>query len=341
MKLVSFTVPCYNSQEYMSKCVDSLLVGGDDVEIIIVNDGSKDATLQIAQAYAIQFPNIVKVIDKPNGGHGSGVNAGLKAATGLYFKVVDSDDWLDTDALKTLIATVKAHLAADELPDLYITNFVYDRLADNEQYVSAYGKKMPQGEIIGWEKIKRFRFSHMLLMHSLMYKRDKLLESNTVLPEHTFYVDNLFAYKPLPYMQTICYLNVDLYHYYIGRADQSITLANSFARYKQQILVMRELVDSYSWQEIKAMPTGLKKYMWHALEAIMIVTLFFTCGDYSEERKRDLKELWCYIKSHDRQLYRKLRHFSYSTPTNLLPWRVRGWVLKKGHAIMCKRVKLG
>lgn len=92
MKIISFTVPCYNSQEYMRNCVDSLLVGGEDVEIVIVNDGSSDRTIDIAREYEAEYPTIVKVIDKPNGGHGSGVNAGLKIATGLYYKVVDSDD---------------------------------------------------------------------------------------------------------------------------------------------------------------------------------------------------------------------------------------------------------
>ena len=71
MKIISFTVPCYNSQAYMRKCVDSLLVGGDDVEIIIVNDGSKDDTIKIANEYAERYPDIVKVVDKENGGHGS------------------------------------------------------------------------------------------------------------------------------------------------------------------------------------------------------------------------------------------------------------------------------
>ena len=103
MKLISFVVPCYNSQAYMKKCVDSLLVAGEDAEIIIVNDGSTDITLKIAKTYRANFPSIVRVIDKPNGGHGSGVNAGLKVAEGLYFKVVDSDDWLDKAALLKLI----------------------------------------------------------------------------------------------------------------------------------------------------------------------------------------------------------------------------------------------
>ena len=341
MKLISFTVPCYNSQEYMCKCVDSILVGGDDVEIIIVNDGSKDNTLQIAQKYAQKYPHIVKVIDKENGGHGSGVNAGLKVATGLYFKVVDSDDWLDGEALTTLIGTIKSHLSAEQLPDLYVTNFIYDRVAESDKHVSSYEKKMPQGKLIGWNQVKRFKLSHMLLMHSLMYKREVLLASGTVLPEHTFYVDNIYAYKPLPYVHTIYYLNVNLYHYFIGRADQSVNKKNMVARYKQQLRVMREMIDAYSWQQISKMPKGLKRYMWHALEVIMVVTLFFTCAEMSDERKNDLKELWQHIKSRDIKLYRRLRNCSYAMPANYLSWRVRGYVMSKGYDILCKRVKLG
>ena len=102
MKLLSFVVPSYNSEKYLNKCVDSLLKGGEDVEIIIVNDGSKDNTIKIAREYEEKYPSIIKVVDKENGGHGSGINSGLEVATGLYFKCVDSDDWVDEDALKKL-----------------------------------------------------------------------------------------------------------------------------------------------------------------------------------------------------------------------------------------------
>ena len=115
----------------MKKCIDSLLTAGEDVEIIIVNDGSTDGTLQIANEYARNYPHIIRVIDKPNGGHGSGVNAGIQAAQGVYFKVVDSDDWLDADALKALVNTVKSHISAGQSPDLYITSFVYDKYFEN------------------------------------------------------------------------------------------------------------------------------------------------------------------------------------------------------------------
>ena len=102
MKLLTVTVPCYNSQDYMEKCIESLLCGGERVEIIVINDGSKDNTGAIGDRYAARYPDIVKVIHQENGGHGAGINAGLKAATGKYFKVVDSDDEVSTDFVSFL-----------------------------------------------------------------------------------------------------------------------------------------------------------------------------------------------------------------------------------------------
>lgn len=98
MKLLSIAIPCYNSAAYMRKCIDSLLPGGEDVEIIIVNDGSSDNTMDIAEEYRERFPAIIKVVNKENGGHGSAVNVGIEQARGLYFKVVDSDDWVSQSA---------------------------------------------------------------------------------------------------------------------------------------------------------------------------------------------------------------------------------------------------
>jgi glycosyltransferase involved in cell wall biosynthesis len=342
MKLITFAVPCYNSQAYMRKCINSLLSGGEDVEIIIINDGSKDDTINIARQYESEYQTIVRVVDKPNGGHGSGVNKGLQLATGLYYKVVDSDDWLDTTALKKLLLKIKEHLNCGTLPDLYITNFIYDKPSKNARHISTYGNKLPKDKIVGWDKMKRFHFSHMMLMHALLYKRENLLASGTVLPEHTFYVDNIFAYQPLPYMNTICYLDINLYHYFIGRADQSVNKNNMVARYEQQILVMRCMVDAYSWEEIKRMPNGLKNYMWHSLQVIMITTIFFTCAsDYSYAREQALCKLWNFIKEHDAVLYKKLRKHSYTTLVNNLNWKFRNNVMSAGYKLLCKKIKLG
>ena len=119
MKLISFAIPSYNSQDYLRHCVDTILTGGEDVEILIINDGSTDNTAAIADEYAAKYPSIVRAIHKKNGGHGSAVNRGRDEATGLYYKVVDSDDWVNADALNTLLDTIRTHMAENNLPDLY------------------------------------------------------------------------------------------------------------------------------------------------------------------------------------------------------------------------------
>ena len=103
MKLLSIAIPCYNSQDYMRHAIETLLAGGEDVEILVVNDGSKDKTADIAAEYQQKYPTIVRAINKENGGHGDAVMTGLKNATGLYFKVVDSDDWVDEECLKRVL----------------------------------------------------------------------------------------------------------------------------------------------------------------------------------------------------------------------------------------------
>ena len=107
MKLLSVAVPCYNSAEYMEKTIRSILTGGDRVELIIVDDGSKDNTLEIANKYQRKFPDIVKVVHQENGGHGQAVNTGLKNATGVFFKVVDSDDWVNEEAYQKVLETLR------------------------------------------------------------------------------------------------------------------------------------------------------------------------------------------------------------------------------------------
>lgn len=340
-KLITFTVPCYNSQEYMRKCVDSLLVGGDEVEIIIVNDGSKDATLNIANDYAARFPSVVRVVDKENGGHGSGVNVGLKLACGLYFKVVDSDDWVDEAALKTLIDKIKRHKAENVLPDAYVVNYVYEHAADGTRHFCRYADKFPEGEICDWDSVKKFHFSHMLLMHSLVYSTAVLRKSGLTLPEHTFYVDDVVSYTPLPFVNTLCYLNVDFYRYFIGRADQSINVVNMVKRYEQMIRVMQILTDAWSLDELKGQSKGLRRYMLHSLANYMMTTILFVCAEDSPERRKAYDKMWRHINERDAKLYKKLRYRTYVIFPTLLPWKIRGWVQVRGYRALCKRIKLG
>ena len=342
MKLISFVIPAYNSQDYLNVAVDSLLVAGNDIEIIIINDGSKDQTLAIANKYKKKYPNIVKVIDQENGGHGSGINAGLKVASGKYFKVVDSDDWVDHLSLIKLMNQIKLHINSQIEPDLYITNFVYEHVEDQTTFERDYSVNFPQERIFNWnETLKKFKYSKTLLMHALIYRTEILKSMNLELPRHTFYVDNLFSYLPLPYIKSIYYMKIPLYRYFIGRIDQSITLKNITKRYQQQIKVYKLMNDAYQYQLIKELPKGLKTYMKHCLAAILMITQMFTVAEDSKDRRNDLKELWKHIKKSDISTYRYLKYRSMNILVNFLPWKLKSYVMVKGYLYLAKKIKLG
>ena len=229
MKLLSIAIPCYNSADYMRKCVESLLVGGEDVEILIVNDGStKDNTAQIADEYAAKYPTIVKAIHKENGGHGSAVNAGIANAEGLFFKVVDSDDWVKKEAYLQVLETLKSLIGGPTTLDMMICNFVYEKEGEKRKKVMHYRHILPVGEMFSWNDCKRFRKGHYILMHAAIFRTKLLKECSLWLPEHTFYVDNIYVFEPLPYVKNMYYLDVNLYRYYIGREGQSVNKSTAF-----------------------------------------------------------------------------------------------------------------
>src|SRR5574344_23872 len=209
MKYITFAVPCYNSESYMEHCIKSLLVGGKDIEIILVDDGSTDHTGKIADKWAKKYPDIIRVVHKPNGGHGSGVNKGLELASGLYYKVVDSDDWVDADALQQVLDTIKRLNRNKTLVDMMVVNYVYEK--EGEQKVINYHLTLPENRVFTWKEVGHFRPDEYLLMHSVIYKTQFLRNTGLKLPEHTFYVDNIFVYYPLPQIKTMYYVNVDFY----------------------------------------------------------------------------------------------------------------------------------
>lgn len=313
MKYISFVVPCFNSEKYMEKCIDSLLMCGDDVEIIIVNDGSTDKTAEIAKNYLKNNSNI-KFIDKENGGHGSGINAGLKICEGLYFKCVDSDDWIDFDAYKKLIKVIKDNYNKNTNPDLYLTNYNYERIDMNKSFCEDYLRKLvPHDCIFGWDKVKKMKLHQFLMMHSLIYKTSIIKQSNLNLPEKTFYVDNIFVYKPLYYVKTLYYLDIDFYRYYVGRPGQSISTKNMTDRYQMQLTVMKEIVKSYTYEDLKKLNKHHLKIMIHDLVIKHFLTCFFIYGDYSKEKNNEFHQYFRYFKNVSLSLYRKIMYRSCFT----------------------------
>lgn len=317
MKLLSITIPCYNSQDYMRKCIESLLPGGEDVEILIVNDGSKDDTANIGQEYQERYPTIVRLINKENGGHGSAVNAGLANATGIFFKVVDSDDWVKESAYLAILNRLKELLGGNRFIDMFVSNFVYEKVGEKHHKVMSYRRALPQGEVFGWGDVKHFSPGHYILMHSVIFRTQLLRECGLVLPEHTFYVDNLFVFEPLPFVKNMYYMDVNFYRYYIGRADQSVNEQVMISRIDQQILVNKLMVDYYVQMSKKNLHSKLKRYMMNYLDIITTVSSIMLIRSGTEENLEKKKELWDYIKQKDKGLFFRLRFGILGSATNL------------------------
>ena len=306
MKYISFAIPCYNSQDYMAHAIESILPGGDEVEIIIVNDGSKDKTSQIAHEYMDKYPDIIKVIDKENGGHGDAVNAGLANASGKYFKVVDSDDWVDEEALHKILMLLR-HLEEDnEQIDMLISNYVYEKAGVTHKKCIHYRNVLPQDEVFRWDDIGHFRLDQYILMHSVIYRTDMLKLSQMRLPKHTFYVDNIYVYYPLPHVRKIYYLDVDFYRYFIGREDQSVNDKVMIARVDQQIFVTKTMIDMYQLKKVTS--KKLRQYMINYLAIMMTVSSILLIRSKEKENLEKKKELWLYLKKRDMKTYIKIRY---------------------------------
>ncbi|MDK2807656.1 MAG: hypothetical protein PWP24_389 [Clostridiales bacterium] len=301
MKLLSVAIPCYNSQEYMSHAIETLLTGGEELEILIINDGSKDDTAKIADDYEKRYPGIIRAIHQENGGHGEAVNAGLRNATGLYYKVVDSDDWVDEDALKKVLAVLKKMVEDATNLDMLICNYVYEKVSANKQKVIDYRTALPRDRIFSWSDIMHFKTSQNILMHSVIYRTNLLRECGLELPKHTFYVDNIFVYQPLPMVNTMYYLDVDLYRYYIGREDQSVNEKVMIGRVDQQIKITKFMIESHDLSKIKN--RKLRNYMAKYLAMMMAVCTVLLLKEGSEESLNKKEELWRFLKKQNKRLY--------------------------------------
>lgn len=305
MKLLSIAVPSYNSQEYLHHAIESLLPGGEQVEILIIDDGSKDNTGKIADEYQRQYPGIVYVIHQENGGHGDAVMAALQNATGSYFKVVDSDDWVDAEAYHKVLETLSNMAALDQQIDLMICNYVYDKVGVKHKRVIRYGNALPENQVISWRDVRRFRVGQYILMHAAIYRTQLLRDCGLALPKHTFYVDSLYVYVPLTKVEKLYYLNVDFYHYFIGRDDQSVQEQVMIRRIDQQILVNRLMAEAVNLSLIT--DRHKRNYMRNYLEIISTVSSVLLVKAGTDESMQKKKRLWADLKLNAPENYRMIR----------------------------------
>ncbi len=236
MKYISFAIPCYNSQDYMAHAIESILPGGEDVEIIIVNDGSKDRTSEIAHEYMEKYPEIIRVVDKENGGHGDAVNAGLNHAQGKYFKVVDSDDWVDLNMLEEM----SEYLTGSE-KEMIASDYVIEKVDGSKSCVF---QELPPGEydrdeierkvipnLLGREKryvtISRCMklISRKLIIDNMKYSdpRIRLSEDTTIMLPSLIDCDRLVIMDHKTYYHYL-YVNESMVHKYDEKLYANIRL---------------------------------------------------------------------------------------------------------------------
>ena len=314
MKLLTFAIPCYNSEAYMEKCIESILPGGEDVEILIVDDGSKDRTAEIADRYEREYPTICRAIHQENGGHGEAVNAGIRNATGLYFKVVDSDDWVDQEAYMQILNKLRELAGGETQLDMLLANYVYEKEGAKHKKVMRQAG-VPTDRLFTWSDVRHFHKGHYILMHSVIYRTKLLRECGLELPKHTFYVDNIYVYKPLPNVRTMYYMDVDFYRYFIGRDDQSVNEKVMISRIDQQIKVNKIMIDDVDLYKVSN--PKCRQYMFNYLEIITVVSTIMLIRSGTEENLQTKRELWTYIKKKDIRLFHRLRRGILGASMNL------------------------
>ena len=229
---------------------------------------------------------------------------------------MDSDDWLDTDALKKVLERLTTLVARGTAPDLMICNYVYEHVEDGTSHTVRYTNVFPQNRLFNWTHVGHFRPDQNLLMHSVMYRTEVLRQCGMVLPKHTFYVDNIFVYQPLPFVKSMYYMDLDLYRYFIGRADQSVNESVMVKRVDQQLRVTRHMIDCQDLDALKSQKK-LRSYMLHYLSMMMAISDIFLLLDGSAAAKQKENELWAYLKAHTSAgVYRSIR-YGFGGVTNL------------------------
>lgn len=304
MKLLTVTVPCYNSQDYMEKCVRSLLAGGERVQIVIIDDGSKDNTGSIADSLREKYPSIITVVHQENGGHGEGINQGLKHAEGKYFKVVDSDDWVSGDFVNFLNKLEK--FDRDGGVDLIVTNYYYEHADGKGNRSINYSNALPEGKVMSWKDTGSFKLHQLLTIHSCTFRTELMREKTRELPKHVFYEDNLMVYQVLPHVEKLVYINTDLYRYFIGREGQSVQRDVMTRRYEHQLIVTERCFEACHLSEVK--DSKLRAYLDHELFMMFGISVLYARLNKSEAADRRLEQMWEKCRSFDEKQTAKYRN---------------------------------
>ena len=318
MKVLTIAIPVYNTEKYIPRCLDSILIDEilDDIEVIAINDGSKDGSIDILRKYEKKYPNTLRVIDKENGGHGSGVNTGLENATGKYYRVIDSDDWVNSSDFIEFVKNLR-----NDDADLVVTNYSKEHVYNGASELLTY-KDLEDGKEYNFDEFDlKILNNEYFVMATSTYKTEVLRRANLKLFEKTFYVDMQFNIIPIPEVNTFKFYELDIYRYYIGRPDQSMNLGNFVKNRANHEKVVRSLIQYYC--DIKDSLSKNKNEYISLILYYMLVTHYYIYCVYtkkgSKEQREEIRNFDKFLKEHDEKLYERVNTMSqikYSRKNN-------------------------
>lgn len=243
MKVLSFVVPAYNSEQFLDKCIPSMLVPEvlPKLEIIVVNDGSKDSTPEVAQKYCDQYPDVVRLLSQENKGHGGALNTGCAAAQGKYLKVIDADDWVVSENLPSYIALLERCESDVVLTHHHTIDIGTGEIKHWRNYPPEFGKAYTFDHIMAdWRS-----FDRSLTFHGITYRTEFYHQFGHQLLEHVFYEDHEYATYPCCYAKSITPFDLFLYEYRIGDVNQSVSNANQLKRLGHTEAVLQRMAEEY------------------------------------------------------------------------------------------------
>lgn len=309
-KILSVSIASYNVEKFLDQTLESCLVPEimDRLEVIIVNDGSKDGTADVAKKYTEKWPDTFILVDKENGGYGSTVNAGIKTATGKYFRLLDGDDWFDKDGLREFIGILEQ---AQE--DMVIARFRRAFESDGHTEERDEGENVPFVTGTFDELPDKAWFT----MHAITYRTSLLKENNITITEHCFYTDQEYDLLPLRWVNTVRIAPVTVYCYRIGRGEQSVSIAGLEKHYNEQTIVLKKLYNVYSDVHKRQNKKDNYIYKYFVKRTRFQIRTYLVISK-SEQHKKELVDFMNYLKAQQPDIYGDL--LKQSKFVKLLVW---------------------
>ena len=298
-KVLTITIPSYNVEKYLKQTLDSFLSPEilEEVEVLIVDDGSKDRTAEIGKVYERQYPQTFRVISKDNGGHGSTINRGIQEAKGTYFKVVDGDDWVDTEDFVKLVKVLKNCTAQYVVTNYYEVNDV-----TGEKTPVDY-KVLKEKEIWSFEEAGKRK---QIAMHALVIQTSILKENQIRLDEHCFYVDVEYVLYPIPYVETVQFLDLFVYMYRLAVMTQSVSLQGYQKHMQNHIDVILHLTNFFQ-EYAKTGTEGKIDYIGKRIAQMVgdQITVFMSFPEKDREIRQKFRAFDRELKEKSPEIYRR------------------------------------